>query len=304
MAAEKKQALDGRRGNMFWMDPCDLVIIGRDTEDGREHPLWRSTATEDADPTMVASIRAFGVIVPITLRKANGVVAVTAGRGRTIAARYINERLQPGESPVEVPCILVTTDEVTAGAMAAAENHVRRIESPLVLADDAARLKTAGKSDADIAAALGVKIPRLRELLKLTDVAAPVRRAVEQGAISTSAAAALAGLPREQQIADLAELKESAAAKGKKKVTVKAAKAAKAKATGKAAAPVGMSRAEVKEAAGELTAYGIATSPKGKLSGWVGGAAVAFAMVLGIEVEVDTEMAADIRSILERRRAK
>jgi hypothetical protein len=35
-----KQALDGTRINAFGMEPKDLVIVGFDTDDGPEHPLW------------------------------------------------------------------------------------------------------------------------------------------------------------------------------------------------------------------------------------------------------------------------
>lgn len=239
--SEKKQALDGRRMNMFGMDPDDIIIVGRDTEDGPEHPLWRKTATEAPDPSKVASIKSIGVISPVALMKVEvtikgkkvKVAAVSAGRGRVVAGREAKRHGWDGE----VPCVVLQGDEGTQLAIGAAENAVRRAPDPLEQADDVVRLSNMQWSAAKIAGHLGMTQNRVRDLLKVVETAAPVRKMVEQGLMSASAAADLADLPREQQLEAVAAVKESlgtgAAGDKPRRATVREVRKVAAKAAGR-----------------------------------------------------------------------
>lgn len=235
--AEKKQALDGRRANMFYMSPAALTIIGVDTDDGAAHPLWRKPGAEADIAEIEASMRAVGQIEPVVVRKdGDGTPVVVEGRTRTLAGRRIDG--------FEIAVILIRSDEATAATIAAAANHVRRVESAIVLADDAARLSRLGKSPAEIAPSLGLTgeagVRKVRELLKLADVSTPVRKAVMDGEMSASAAAALSGLKRADQVEALEKIRAegtapAAGGKPKKaKATVARVKAEAARQSGKA----------------------------------------------------------------------
>lgn len=261
--AEKKQALDGRRANMFYMSPAALTIIGVDTDDGADHPLWRKPGAEPDIAELEASMRTIGQIEPVVVRKdGDGTPVVVEGRTRTLAARRIDG--------FEVSVVLIRGDEATASTIAAAANHVRRTESAIALADDAAHLSRLGKSPAEIAPALGLTgeagVRKVRELLKLADVSTPVRKAVLDGEMSPSAAAALSGLKRADQVEALEKIRAEGAAPAagkprKAKATVARAKAAAAGKTGKAAAPTPLSRHELADMFKALSPNGIATSP-------------------------------------------
>jgi ParB-like chromosome segregation protein Spo0J len=231
--AEKKQALEGRRINTFGIDPDKLLIVGRDTDDGPEHPLWRKTAKEPADPGKIASIMEMGIIQNVVVVKDKvGRVLVVAGRGRVIAAREAKKRGWEGD----VPCVAMRGDEATQLGIAATENAVRRPPDPLELADDAIRLTNMGWEPERIATRLGLKAGRVRDLIKIQELAPSVKKAIKDGEVSVTAAVALDGLTPDEQLSALESLKQGdGEADAPKRATVRQVRQAAAKTAGRAA---------------------------------------------------------------------
>lgn len=114
-----KQALEGKRLNAFAMDASDLTIIGLDTKDGPEHPLYDERIFLPIDEAMVRNIRAFGVIEAINVRKNGPNVEVVDGRQRVRHARIASQRnVEEGLPPILVPCLspIKATDVTAIGA--------------------------------------------------------------------------------------------------------------------------------------------------------------------------------------------
>lgn len=209
----KRQALDGKRLNAFAMDPADLTIIGLDTKDGPEHPLYDERIHLPIDEAMVANIRAFGVIEPITVRKNGPAVEVVAGRQRVRHARLASERnVAEGLGPILVPCQspMKATDIHAFGVMVS-ENTFRRDDDPMTRAKKASRMMALGATEADVAKTFGISKAQVRNLLSLLDLAPKVQKAVEAEKVPFTAAIQLADLPREAQVAKLDEMIASGA---------------------------------------------------------------------------------------------
>lgn len=225
MAAKLEGALG--RGDRFFFDPETLVIIGLDTKDGPEHPLYDERAKLDADPAMVATIKMFGVIEDVVVRKNGDTLEVLDGRQRVKNARAANKELKKeGKDLVRVPVTIRKGDDIEAAGVGLVTNEVRTADSPLIKAKKAQRMLDKGAEKAYIAACLGVKQVALNSLLALLDLDVTVQRAVDAGELSASAASKLVGLKREEQKEKLAELKTTAESTGKKKVTAKDTKKA------------------------------------------------------------------------------
>lgn len=197
-----KKALNASRLNAFAMDPTDLTIVGYDTEDGPEHPLW-DDRVEKLESTMysdfVDSIIEQGVLQPVRVRKNGEVVEVVVGRRRTLGARLANKRLaEVGGESVKVPTMLYRGKDTSAQSAVLIENEQRVNDSPLVLARKIARLEQ--RADMRTAAkAAGVSPAEAKRLLRLLDLADPVAEMVDDGRLRAATALTLLDLPRDEQ---------------------------------------------------------------------------------------------------------
>lgn len=212
-----KQALEGTRLNAFAMEPEKLVIVGFDTKDGAEHPLWddrvkklKATMTEE----WIEGIIAFGVLEAVLVRKNGDRVEVVVGRRRVLGARIANQRLiEAGREPLRVPVMVRRGKDTDVMGAMMAENSGRVDDGPLICASKAARYMNRGMSEKEAAVALGVKVPYLKHLLKLLDLDDSVQKMVDARELALNTALTLSDLPREEQVKKASELVE-------KKVTV------------------------------------------------------------------------------------
>ena len=81
---------------------------------------------------LAASIRQYGVLQPLTVRKQNGVYELVAGERRLRAARLAGL--------AEVPCLVACVDEASSGMLALVENLQRRDLDYIEQAEGLARL--------------------------------------------------------------------------------------------------------------------------------------------------------------------
>lgn len=202
--------IDGKRKEHYLMDPDKIQIVGLDTDDGEEHPLYDQRVLLPVDQNLVLNIMVHGVIQPITVKKDGDIPQVVVGRQRVRAAREANKRLtKEGKVPLRVACILRPgTDQDSFGIMIS-ENEVRRDDTPMVKAKKAQKYINMGADEAQVAAAFGVSKKAVQNWLRLLDCDSKVQKAVESGKIAASVAMKLAGLPRKEQVEQLQAMIEA-----------------------------------------------------------------------------------------------
>lgn len=208
----KRAALDGKRLNMFAMDPAELVVIGYDTEDGPDHPLYDERVKLPLDEAMVLNIQALGVIENVTVRKNGTRAEVVAGRRRVLHAREASRRNEErGEPRILVPTTVLRADDAHAFAIAISENEQRRGDDPVTRAKKAARLMRMGMGEKDLSIVFGLTQQQIKNLLSILDLDPKVQKAIEAEKLPFTAAIQLNDLTREEQVAKMQEMIESGA---------------------------------------------------------------------------------------------
>lgn len=223
------------RGNLWQFDPKSLVVIGVDTNDGPEHELYDERAFLPLDDSMTASMMDMGVKQSVTIRKnpATGKAEVVDGRRRVLHAREANKKLKKAGDPlIKVPCILEHGSEERMQETAIALNEIRYEDPMMIKVAKCQRLLERNGNDFKAAArAFGVTTAAIKNWVKVSELTPKVRKAIDKGEISASAAAQLHGMEKEAQIAELEKLTADAKKAGKKKATTKSAKKAAGKKT-------------------------------------------------------------------------
>jgi len=103
--------------------------------------------------------------------------------------------------PPKVPCVLRSVDDITADALALAENYIREPMHPMDEAEAFAKLaREEAKGVESIAAEFGVSQPYVQQRMKLATLAEPVKAAYRQGGIDTATAEAFASVPADRQL--------------------------------------------------------------------------------------------------------
>lgn len=163
---------------------------------------WKS-GEDPALPALVASIRALGVLAPLTVVPAltpagkvrKGRYAVIAGGRRYRALRQLADELAIGEN-YAVPVIVRPSASLGTGGtteISLAENVVRSALKPHEEFAAFARMRREGLDEAAIAAHFGVPPARVAQLLRLGNLAEPVFAAFAAGEMKLSEAQAYAG---------------------------------------------------------------------------------------------------------------
>lgn len=231
-----KQALaEQRLAGGFHIDPNKLTIIGLDTDDGPEHPLYDKRVKLPIDHNLGKAMMHEGFRGTIEVRK-NGkaedgtdVIEVVFGRQRVKAARWANEQLEAqGKEPILVACLVRKFDDGAAFGVRIGENVHRQGLSTLERADELKRYMAMGNNEDQAAVTFGLSKNGVKNLMRLHDLDGEVRKAVEAEDLSPSAAAELADLSREEQKVELKKLLE-AASKGVKATRQAAKKSVKAR---------------------------------------------------------------------------
>jgi ParB family chromosome partitioning protein len=208
-----KAALDASRINAFSIDPDTLIIIGHDTNDGPEHPLYDERAHRAVAENLVLNMMVHGwTHGAIEVRKDGSAVEVLVGRQRVKAARVANERLRAeGKEPVFVRAFVRGLDGIQAFGIMISENENRADDTPWVRFEKCQRYLAMGRSEADAAIVFGVQAQSIKKWMRAADLSADVQDAIRSGRVSFSAALELADLSREEQIAALSSLPEGEA---------------------------------------------------------------------------------------------
>ena len=139
---------------------------------------------------LAASIRQYGVLQPLTVRKKAGYFELVAGERRLRAAGLAGL--------CEVPCLLVSVDDQDAGLLALVENLQRRDLDYLEQAEGLQRLMQEYHLTQEQAARrLGKSQPAVANKLRLLRLSSPVRAALRASGLSERHARALLRLEDE-----------------------------------------------------------------------------------------------------------
>ncbi len=183
----KKGGLGSGLSALFRDDPvgagAEVVLPISKIEPRAEQP--RSRFDGDALEELAESIRQYGLIQPITVRKLDGgYYQIIAGERRWRAARAAG--LQ------EVPVRIVEADDRRAMELALVENLQREDLNPI---EEATGYRTLmedyGLTQESAAAAVGKSRPAVANALRLLTLSAPVLELVEAGTLSAGHARAL-----------------------------------------------------------------------------------------------------------------
>lgn len=222
------QAFQGKRGQHFWADPNRVSVIGLagkegagpyDTTHGKgEHPLWDERVDLPVDESLANNVRTYGVIESVKVRKAGkypeghplageDIIEVVEGRQRTRSCRLASRLAdRAGEVAPQLKIEFVRSDDEMAVGVMISANEQRRDDLPSVKARKAVRILDLGRSEAEVANMFGVSTGAVRQWVRFTELAAPVRAAVDASQISFSAAIQLHGVEKGEQKVKLDEL--------------------------------------------------------------------------------------------------
>jgi ParB family chromosome partitioning protein len=203
------------------LDPEKITIIGLDTKDGPEHPLYDERINLPLDEGMIKQIMRRGIKTPVVVTKdpESGAVLLKAGRQRVRNAREANKRLRKaGEEPIWVPATTERgfSDEASLMETMMIENSFRQDDTPVVRAKKIQRYLERGRSEEQAAELLGLSVATIKNLLGLLEAPAAVRNAVDNGKITATEGYQLAKLQPEEAKTKLAVLTANGAALTKK----------------------------------------------------------------------------------------
>ena len=150
----------------------------------------RRSFDEAALRELADSIRAYGILQPLTVRRTGEGYQLIAGERRMRAARIAGLR--------EVPCLVAQVDEQDAGMLALIENLQRRDLDCFEEAAAIARLISRyALSQEQAAEKLGKSQSAVANKLRLLRLTEPVREALRRGCLTERHARALLRLPDE-----------------------------------------------------------------------------------------------------------
>lgn len=204
------QAFDAPRKQLFMFKPEDLVIVGLDKpfDDAPEdHELYDRRKNIKLDQSFIEDIILNGVMQSVDVTKVGTFALVVDGRQRVKGGRKAKEvLLKRGMAKVEVddliriPCRFVQMEDPATmlGRLISANSH-RHDDGVIEKAEKAARLINMGKTQKEVATRNGVSTTTISNWMKVLQCIPAVKRAVDQGLISATAAAELANLDPKAQ---------------------------------------------------------------------------------------------------------
>lgn len=255
MPSEKKIAVEAPRFSGFHVTTDQLTLIT-----DRDHPLYDPRVLLPLKPELVASIRARGVLKPLTVYKDGDTLIVLDGRQRyrhTVEANKIN--VAEGAPAIRIP-IIIRKERSVADAYAThvVANEHAQADPVSVRAEKALKLKDFGQAHEEIAAHFGESPSRIQRWLHIAEMAPAVKAAIDAGRISEGEAVKeLSGLTHAAQRDALASV-----------VATSPAARRASKPAGKARQPSPISRLRVLHRRGTV---GVFTKREAALIGFVFG---------------------------------
>lgn len=171
----------------------------------RDHPLYDPRVELPVSRALVESMKRFGVIEPIIVRKAGEtkagvpVIEVVDGRQRVKAAAVASaELMKEGREELFIPAITRRGDDKELVGVSMS-SFIRRGEDPLEQGKRLAAYIAMGHSEEEAAVASGMSRSAVRLRLAILEAHHDVKTAVASGFISIDDAAKVSKLPKDEQ---------------------------------------------------------------------------------------------------------
>jgi ParB family chromosome partitioning protein len=232
MASKDTRQAHGALGktDMLLFDPERIKVVNDPA-----HALYDDRANEEPTEAFVENLMLFGVIEPVIFRKdgETGEPIIEDGRKRTLGLREANRRLAAKGVPEadlwRLPAIPKRGSDGDAVLRMIMLNEQRFEDTASNRARKASAALDRGKTEEEVACALGVSLATLKNMLKFIDAPAVVRHAADAKKITMTQAYKLATLPVEEAKEKVAQLiAEAPRQPGKKRATKAAAERARA----------------------------------------------------------------------------
>lgn len=202
-----KQAIEGKRGNIFMLEPERLTLIT-----DKNHPLYDSRVELPPDENMVLNIALHGVLEPILIRKNGTAIEVVAGRSRTKATLEANRRLKAeGKPTLLIPALIKGGTDADLFGILVSENEIRHEDSMINKGEKARKLLNLGRSMQEIALIFGVSRQSVENWLNVQQLPEQIKTAIVNNELSATAAIQLAGYSRDEQVERFEGIKKQGA---------------------------------------------------------------------------------------------
>ena len=183
-----------------YLEPNKLIIVGLDTDDGVEHPLYDERISLALSEPLVRNILVYGIQQPVIVRQEAGKHFVVDGRQRVRAAREAYRRQgDAGEHQILVPVRIVKADDSRVAGIMVSTNEIRQEDEVLAKALKATRLMDMLGDENEVAIAFGRSVQTIKHWLKLVEAIPEIHDAIRAGKITASVGVELAYYVREQQ---------------------------------------------------------------------------------------------------------
>lgn len=233
---------EGVMRELDYVKPDELVIVGLDTDDGEDHPLWDERITLPIDEALVRSVMVIGVKVPVLVRQEDSKWLVVDGRQRVRAARRAAE-VETSPFGIKVPIVVQQGDDRAMSTLMVTTNELRQEDGVLTKARKAVRLLGKLGDLEEVALSFGRTPVTISNWLKLAKAHPDIHAAIEAGKISAAAGVELAKMEsRDEQKEKLDKMLTAAAQGGQRDPSKEAAVEAM---TGEVLKPI--SEAQVKK---------------------------------------------------------
>lgn len=209
-----KQALQGKRIDVFMMEPTDLTIVGLDTDDGPENPLWDERINLKVSEAMVNNMMLLGVLETVLVTKVNGSPVVIDGRQRVRAAREANKRFAAvgSDKHILVPCMVRKGGELSLVGAGYSANEIRQNNDALTNARNLERFINMGGTEKEAAVYFGVTTQTISNWLKVACASVEEQKAIADGAMSAQDVVKQASKPRVERVQAVKKAQEAKAA--------------------------------------------------------------------------------------------
>lgn len=172
-------------------------------------------------PEMVANIVAFGVRESVIFADHEGKRFVASGRQRAKHWREACKIWKESGQPIKpLPCIINRLKPEIAALVNISCNEFRQNDSPMGRITKAVNLIQTGTSEDDVCVSFGIKPQQLKNWIKADSLCAAVKKQIESGKISITAACKFHDLPPVEQ---KEKVEEIIAESGDKKPSVEKA---------------------------------------------------------------------------------
>lgn len=178
-------------GNLLWLDPNKVEVVGHDDDDNGTHKLSDPRIAKhlkylrSADGRrFIDSLKKHGNIDPVTVVKEGNRVLIARGRKRLLGLRIANEELAAeGGHAMRLQAISVANMGL-AQAVAGIDNSYHTEETPLEKARRAEGYRVGGYSEEDIGIFLDASRGTLANWAKMLKCAPALVKAAEKGEVS------------------------------------------------------------------------------------------------------------------------